>query len=297
MLKRASVMRAASMIVAAAAIGHFVQNGDAIASRGGHDHAVPTPSLASGMPLPPMVMLQPSHLAVPQTELPSRVSVLDATETELPAPAAEVAPAKLDFACAADLAIRAERGAMMKVALSAPCNGGQAVEVEHAGLRFTMRIDETGALGFTMPALSPEALVRLTTADGALHEAAVEVPDARHYERAVLQWRGDAGFILTGTTGAEVLPLGVAEGAQGRRAVVHSLPVTESAPAEAQVPGIEARVTQANCGQEISAELLRAGRGQVAPAGALTVAVPGCDALGDILVLNNPAAGLKIAAN
>ena len=63
----------------------------------------------------------------------------------------------------------------------------------------------------------------------------------------------------------------------------------------AVVPVIEAEVTEATCGRELMGETLMSDRGAVT-ATDLTLAMPGCEAVGDILVLNNLVPETTLAA-
>ena len=59
---------------------------------------------------------------------------------------------------------------------------------------------------------------------------------------------------------------------------------------------IETEITTANCGREMRAESLQPGSDGYEPV-ELTLFVPGCEALGDILVLKNVLRDMKIASN
>ena len=59
---------------------------------------------------------------------------------------------------------------------------------------------------------------------------------------------------------------------------------------------VEAPVTEASCGREILAETL-VGSGSRVTINDLAAAMPGCDAIGDYLVLKNLVPDLNIASN
>jgi hypothetical protein len=65
--------------------------------------------------------------------------------------------------------------------------------------------------------------------------------------------------------------------------------------AEAVDLTIEAEVTEATCNRELLGEVLFSELGGVTKTD-LTMATPDCDAIGDVLVLNNPLPDLKLAA-
>ena len=59
---------------------------------------------------------------------------------------------------------------------------------------------------------------------------------------------------------------------------------------------IEAEINTRNCGLEIEAQALELTREDGLRTRNLTLAVPGCDAIGDYLVLNNVFEDMKVAA-
>jgi hypothetical protein len=61
------------------------------------------------------------------------------------------------------------------------------------------------------------------------------------------------------------------------------------------VPSVEAVVTDATCARELLGETIHAADGKVTIKD-LTLAMPDCDALGDILVLNNLVPDVTLAA-
>src|SRR5690606_6953488 len=104
-------------------------------------------------------------------------------------------------------------------------------------------------------------------------------------------WRGKprhpvaaAGFVVT---------LGDAAAADPRRAEIVSFPAGMSRDIRLTV---EAEVTAAACGTTVATETFSVTGGSPATATMLTLAMPGCDAVGDYLVLNNLFDDLKLAA-
>ncbi len=86
----------------------------------------------------------------------------------------------------------------------------------------------------------------------------------------------------------EVEPGGVAD--------VYTFPVGRMEPAGPVVMTVEVEVTEANCDTDIAGQLLqRGGAGEISSMD-ISFAVPGCDAVGDILVLKNLLQDLKVAA-
>jgi hypothetical protein len=75
-------------------------------------------------------------------------------------------------------------------------------------------------------------------------------------------------------------------------AEVYTFPIDLAEPVDLT---IEASVTDATCDRELLGEVLLSEGGEVTKTD-LTMATPTCDAIGDVLVLNNPLPDLKLAA-
>ncbi|MGH1330137.1 MAG: hypothetical protein ACRBBK_04595 [Paracoccaceae bacterium] len=322
MLKRSTIIRSGLVLLIAAATGHFMQNGDAIASKfSPGDDATPTPSLASGVPLPPMALGQPSNLPFAESRLPDRVALLALQAG--PAVQAEIEQSPFEFVCQPELSAAALPGAQLSITLIAPCNAAQNVTVKHAGLTFSSATDDQGVLTFMMPALEQEALVSLTLGDGAEYELAAEVPDAAAYKRAAFQWQGAEGFAVHAfENGANFGELGhvfanaprdpsmakVLEGGyltllgdrpapDAYHAQVYTLPIEHAAAASNVDLVVEAEVLATNCARKIHGEALQFGGAQAPISITVELSVPDCDAIGDFLVLNNLLEDMTIAVN
>jgi hypothetical protein len=235
------------------------------------------------------------------------------------APFEDLAPPLLeveDRACDPAITLTAQTGAMVLISLDAPCLPGQRVTLHHNGLMFTHLTDANGQLVVTAPALSDSAvfIADLGNGDGAVGH--VMVPDMGQYERAAAQWRGDLGISLhahefgaghgeeghvwsgaLSTTEAEgqMILLGDRDLTESYRAEVYTVPVTRAESGNVQL-SVEAEVTATNCNRDIQAEAI-----QWHPSGQLEVrelslAVPGCDTVGDFLLLKNLLQDLKLAA-
>jgi hypothetical protein len=229
------------------------------------------------------------------------------------------------FGLRCDTTLKAEPGpaATVQLRLSAPCHGGEAVTIRHEGLHFT---DVTGSDGILMeliPALANEATFEVTLADGTMVETTLEVPKAETYERVALQWQGQAGLELhafefganygdaghvhatapysperalrqragfLSRLGRETIPGGwVSE--------VYSYPSAGARERGAIRISIEAEVTAVNCGKAVSAETLLRDAGKPFDTQSLTLSIPGCDAIGQFLVLSDSMPDLAFAAN
>ena len=220
--------------------------------------------------------------------------------------------------CAISLDLLAEPSAMIGVTLLAPCRANQRVVLRHDGLAVTGKTSANGALFVSLPALAVAATVSARFNDGKAVEAAIAVPDMAQLRRFGVQWTGDDAFQLhafeTGgdygdpghvsaadpqlpdagkaPAGGYLSVLGDEKVEAPMLAEVYTYPVDPAAPVRIVV---EAAVTKNTCAREILGETIADVAGSVTVT-ELTLTMPDCGAVGDILVLNNLDPDLKIAA-
>ncbi|MEY8841866.1 hypothetical protein AB9K41_22790 [Cribrihabitans sp. XS_ASV171] len=215
-----------------------------------------------------------------------------------------------------DVTARAEPAPMANVDLSvtAPCFGNQRVTIHHSGLVFTDTTDEAGNLSVTVPALSDRAVFVVAFSSGKGAVAMTAIPDLPRFERVALQWSGVDGFQIHarefgagyGEQGhvwhdaangrGHVQRLGAADTLAPQLAEVYTFPLGSAAQSGTIDLTVEAEVTTANCGRDISAQSLELRGTAPLRTRDLVLSMPGCDATGDFLVLNNLVEDLKIAA-
>jgi len=239
------------------------------------------------------------------------------------APAPIEAPDESRADCPVTMEAVTRPGAMVRLDLHAPCQPLDRVTFHHEGMTFTDVLDANGAIRVDVPALQVDAvfIAALPNGEGAI--TAAEVPALKFLDRAVLQWSGIGGFemhaleygadfntdghIWSGHTASP----GAAERGRGgfltllgddalltsNLAQVYTYPSATARAAGEVDLSIEVEVTRTNC-----TDVLKATSLQTSPTGkivkqAMQVPMPGCDAVGDFLVLNNPANDLKLASN
>lgn len=206
---------------------------------------------------------------------------------------------------------------MASVALSvdAPCYGNQRVSVHHSGLIFTEVTNEDGQLNVTIPALSENAVFVVAFGNGKGAVAMTQVSGLDQIDRVAVQWAdraglqiharefgagyGEDGHVWSDATQAgqgTFTQLGRTNTFEPHLAEVYSFPRSTARQAGTVALSIETEVTTANCGREISAQSLERRDGAPLRTRDLTLSIPGCDAAGDFLVLNNLVEDLKIAA-
>lgn len=234
-------------------------------------------------------------------------------DTAPPLPAAPADPAGATAsACDADLSLAAKPGAMLDLSLVAPCRAGERVVLRHAGLTIAETLSAEGRLDLDLPALDAKGEVSVLFADASVLQSATAVPDVAKVHRFAVQWMADDTFQLHALergvdygqpghvrAGSGASPDGGFVIALGDPAL--DLPMMAEIytwPADATVPveiSIEAEVTEATCGRELLGETVETGA-EDATVTDLSLAMPDCDAVGDILVLKNPGQDVTLAA-
>ena len=205
--------------------------------------------------------------------------------------------------CAPVVELAPMAAALNRLSVVSPCTAGARVEIDHGGLRLAVALDEAGAAAVELPVLSAAARFDVVVPGAAPMTLRGVTFDREAYARTVLAMPRDAGLSLNayeagagwgepGHVGPQ-MPYGrdralageggyltEIESAAAETALVYTAPV--GLPVEI---GVDAIVTEANCDREVSARVLRAEPGlpvQIVP---LTVAMPGCDALGRVVML------------
>ncbi|MDA5093024.1 hypothetical protein O2N63_02895 [Aliiroseovarius sp. KMU-50] len=244
---------------------------------------------------------------------------LAALETTPPSPVESNAAPLAENACEPVLTAVASDMAMMTVTISAPCHANATVEFAHEGLRFSERLDENGEVSQLVPALLPEAKVTAYLDDDSSAEVELTIPEASQYYRAALVWQGATGLQLhafeegadygqeghlwseaPGNTarsksglGGYVTMLGTV--AKGYAADVYTFPAYLMRSLTGPKLSIEAHVLENTCENNIEAVYLRADGSNAPTQMPVEIFAPGCDAIGEYLVLQDMPKALQIA--
>ena len=234
--------------------------------------------------------------------------------------AASVAPAP---DCTPQLYVVAAPAAMLDIAYDAPCDAEARVVVSHGGLAVTGRTSARGALDLSLPAFDAAGEVSIRLAGRDTVTAAAAVADLERYDRAAVQWQHGDAFQL------HAYEFGAAHGAPGHvsaanpagpaRAIngtggfltllgdeatdwpllaeVYSFPAGRlGGPGTVELV-LEAAITEETCGREILGEALEMRRGGAVQVTELFVQMPGCDAIGGYVLLNNLLDDITLARN
>lgn len=280
----------------------------------------PRPPASAPLPAAPL-----AATVDPAPALPAEVAAepaapkvtVEVRKTE-PAPAVTPDPAPVANACDVTLDLMVEPNAMIGVTLIAPCNPDQRVVLRQAGLAVTGQTTSTGALFTALPAFESQAVIEVSFADGTKASAEIAVPDLATLRRFGVQWQADDAFQVhafeDGATygqpghvsaadphrpapglqakGGFLTLLGDSTTENPLLAEVYTFPTDPAAKPDVVV---EAAVTEKTCGRDLLAETLTSTGGRVFITD-LTLAMPGCDAVGDYLVLKNLVLDLNMAA-
>jgi hypothetical protein len=220
--------------------------------------------------------------------------------------------------CPVTLKIAAAPQAMIGVSVLAPCKADTRVLIDHMGLAITGRTDDAGSLFLSVPALAMDATVTAYVGDADGVSESVRIPAMATLRRFGVQWQskdafqlhafenganyGDTGHLsaadprtpLTGAppAGGYLTLLGDDGVALPQLAQIYTFPAGGTGNTDVV---IEAAVTEDTCGRSIEGETIMtlAGEAYLTP---LTLAMPDCDGVGDILVLKNLMTDLTIAA-
>lgn len=266
-----------------------------------------------------VVIPEVSRLA-PQPETPLQLATLEA-DTPLSPPEAD-ADVTVEVDCTPVMDLNLAPAATVAVSISAPCHLETAFTMHHQGMMFTAMTDDEGQADFDVPALAEEAVLIAAFADGNGAVESIPVSDFANYERAVLQWQGETSVMLsayeggsafgdtnhihagnpgnlerlTAEEGGFLIRLGKADAADPLIAEVYTFPSTPIDAAYDVTLVAEAEITEANCGQDLSAQSIQISPNAENAALDLSLTMPECDAIGDVLILQNMFRDLTLAS-
>lgn len=212
--------------------------------------------------------------------------------------------------CSVKLELVPQPGAMIGISLLAPCNPEERVVLRHAGLAVTARTSSGGSVLTAIPAMKVDATVEALFPSRERSVAMISVPEFASMRRFAVQWQADDAFQLHAFEG------GAGYGDEGHYSAAYTgkpgtggfisilgdantdLPLLAEvftfAPGKDAEVVLEAAIDAETCGREILGETLLSEGGKVVVTD-LTLAVPECDAAGDILVLKNLVPDMTLA--
>ncbi len=287
MIGRKRLLRVAAVLSVAVAAGHAVETFRSTAAMRAAAMAAVTPGFgaaADGLPASASLSGGGSGLMPDLKGITSVTATNERSESD---------------ACAPSLALSAVEGAMIDLALFAPCDPGERIVVRHSGLSFTAQTGLDGRLALRLPALDSKALVAVYFEGSAVALASVDVSDMADVSRFVFQAAHPVEFELRAEEGGtfysgngggvgqpgsgRILTLGSASVAQPIIAQVFTSAGTDMASARLSVEG---RINARTCSRSFVAET-QLSQGGSATTTTVPIAIPLCGTSGDILVLKN----------
>jgi len=318
------IVMAGGVLATAGAIGFVMQNGESAKARYA---AAPVPDISGTQsdPLEVTDIKLTSAAAGPNAEPQVRTAALgditlsSTAEAEIEEP--EIAgPASL---CDITMSAAPSVAAMVDVSLKAECYPNERVTFHHNGMMFTHATDDTGALDLSIPALAKNAVIIVAFANGEGALASAKVPDLAQFDRMVVQSKAKGNLHINAFefganfredghvsmkserthehavqgVGGFITMLGDKDQGEALVAEVYTFPTSESLIEGDVHVSVDANVTAANCGLRIEAQTLEVNRAGKMKVQDLSLPIPGCDAVGDFLVLQNLIQDLKVARN
>lgn len=224
--------------------------------------------------------------------------------------------------CAVTLDAIAAPAAMVDLVLTAVCSPQATAMIHHQGMTFSFTTDDAGLARAAVPALAESAVFIADLGNGEGAVAVTTLPDFPLFDRVVLQWQGavgpeihalefgasygEAGHVWHGAaqspdmaiagTGGFLVQLGDGQGLNPFKAEVYTYPSGNSQQSGQVSFSIETPVTEVNCGTEVAAQTIQASPGADLFALDLSMAIPACESVGEILVLKNMLLDLTLAA-
>ena len=255
-------------------------------------------------------------------DVPEAPLLASVDDDEMLSPSAKAANPLAATDCPVDLTGETRAAAMVELHLSAPCQPSARVVIKHEGMSFSALTDEKGELTVEVPALAESATFFAMMQDG--NGAAVElnVDTLGFYDRSVITWHGDtgvelhalefgasyddAGHVWSGAPrepsiaalgeGGFMTRLGDPALPDGQTAEVYTFPTGTAKTGGEIEMSVEVEVTAANCGRDMSADVIEVTEGKPTVPEELKMTLPGCDAVGDFIQLKNIVPDLKIAS-
>ena len=260
-----------------------------------------------------------------QTQTPSALSApithsdtLESQSPVDPAPTARLSPFGLP--CGLVVTATAMPAAMVALDILDPCHPEADLEISHAGFSFAARTDMMGLLTVDIPAFETPAFVTVRRGDDDAVMAIAGLPDLADYMRAAIAWGGDLGlafhaFAAGADFGApghiwQEAPGTVADMLAGKGGFLTILGDPHLTPSRQiqifSIPQAQAKdlrlsldipIKPATCNRPLVAQAMQLTQSGAVDIWPITVTLPGCDTVGDFLILQNLFNAPRLDAN
>lgn len=204
--------------------------------------------------------------------------------------------------------------AMIDVSVTSSCHANERIVISHAGLGFAGMTDEKGRYHTVVPAMSAKGAVSAQIGPDLMLADERMVPDIASVRRFALVQRGQGGLHLNAfigdsaignTTDLQPENSGAGQSDGGGFMIIlgdgaMDRPMTTeviSVPSNQLVPRLQVvvDVTDKTCGRDLLGSILRMSPTTTPITDGLSLAVPGCDAVGERVVLDMERADAAVA--
>ncbi|MGI9394718.1 MAG: hypothetical protein ACR2OY_08730 [Boseongicola sp.] len=319
-LKRRRVLMIVGTLIIAFGCGHLMQSASfdksyltEVATNSGAAKLFRNAAESPETPVPPAAALAPK-LATPP-KLRNRVT----RDIPLPPfPREEASLVPQGAPCRAKLETKTKPVGMISLAITANCWPSSQVEIRHSGLSITEMLDAQGHLEIDLPALSSIARVEVAYPDNTFGHATLELPEVEDLYRVALGWEGPQVLTLHALEpGAIYGEPGHIHNTQpgnqdhafrgiggfltrlgdetGSVAEIYTYPREDALYRGVIRLSAEAEVTTENCGRVAEAHAIQTDALGGLQTSEVLLSMPGCEALGEIVLLKNLFKDLKLA--
>ena len=330
MSRISTIKTVASTVLFAAAVGFIVQYGETAPAIGSAEtsanynkppHTLMMSKNAQGEPVfgMPAITSTPFNHAANVHE----VLAVDVVYKELAVPELGPILATPVIGCETSLSAKRQPAALVKLTLSAPCFENEEFYVQHEGMVISAKTEGNGEAEVTVPALLPAADFDVSFDNVIQASTDIFVPELRQYDRVVLQWTGqenirihaledgaqigDPGHVWSASVHkAEdvqqgmhgfVVYLGSDESAASHQAEIYTFPAGRMSRDGEVDLRVGVTVTEENCGREVDASTIQTNAGQALVTANIAIPMPGCDQVGEVVLLADKFADITLATN
>lgn len=107
--------------------------------------------------------------------------------------------------CSPSVVTSLAQGAMLDIAINAPCNTNAKIDIHHNGLMLSYILDDDGQGFVRLPALAENAIILTEFPDHFVSVNRMRVQTLAAFDRTALQWSGDIDLSLTSSDADLVL--------------------------------------------------------------------------------------------
>ncbi|WP_439136414.1 hypothetical protein [Roseicyclus sp.] len=262
----------------------------------------------------------PAELPAPGAVQGQAAQIADVATPDMPPRAPAPSFSALGLPCGLSVTATAMPGAMVALDVFDPCRPEATLEIAHAGLSFSARTDVMGLLTVDIPALETPAFITIISDTGDETMAIAGLPDLAEYARVAVTWDGDLGLelhafendadfgapghiwqempgdmaaMLAGN-GGFLTTLGDPRLLASGQIQIYTVPQTRAADVRLS---LDIPIKPETCGRPLRAQAKQLSQSGGVDIWPITVTLPGCDGVGDFLVLQNLFDAPRLAAN